>query len=69
MKIKINLGDNDRYTSIDEPNHRYITYLVKVLIIFIEWHDNICDGTEFIPNTLYKSPYLLVYGIKDKNII
>ena len=69
MKIKINLGDNDRYTSIDEPNHRYIIFLVKVLIIFIEWHDNTCDGTEFIPTTLYKSPRLLVYGIKDKNII
>ena len=56
-------GENERYTLIDELNHRYASYLEEILIIFKEWHDNRRNETECIPTSLYKSLCWLVYGM------
>ena len=54
-------GDNERYISINEPTHRYITYLEGILIKLKGWYDNRCEETLCIPPSLYKSLCWLVY--------
>lgn len=66
--------DGERYGPIrkekdeDIQNHKYITYLEDILILFAKWETETREmktfKTEFMPSTLYKSFAWLVYGIK-----
>lgn len=66
--------DGERYGPIrkekdeDIQNHKYITYLEDILILFAKWERETKElktyKTDFMPSTLYKSFAWLVYGIK-----
>lgn len=66
--------DGERYgpikkeKDIDIQNHKYITYLEDILILFSKWEKETKNlktyKTDFMPSTLYKSFAWLVYGIK-----